>query len=217
MGKFEKIETAYLYPTLKCNLMCAMCVSSANLHESKYTDSEMTLKQYRKLINDLYSLGVRTFDISGGEPILRQDLLQILKEIKKNDGTKIVLVSNGTLWNRDFVKAEQLLEYLDDVHISIDSSDASVHDQIRGVEGTFASVCENVRRIREHGYQNVNINTVLSQQNYKDVYNILDMTHSLGCKSISFLKLLDVTESSRKMNNLLYQKDYLYVWNEMLK
>ena len=217
MNIVEKTDTVYLYPTLKCNLKCSMCVASANLHDGKYSSEELSLVQYKKLIFELYKQGTRIFDISGGEPLLRQDIIEILMEIKKYNDTNVFLVSNGTLWNKDFTYYQQLLLYVDKLYFSIDSSMPAVHDDIRGVEGTFEAVSESIKRIKGSGYQEIYVNTVLSQFNYKETIAILNMAYGLGCKGITFLKLLDVTESSKKMGLVLNEEEYTYVLDQIYK
>ena len=217
MNIVEKTDTVYLYPTLKCNLKCSMCVASANLHDCKYSSEELSLVQYKKLIFELYKQGTRIFDISGGEPLLRQDIIEILMEIKKYNDTNVFLVSNGTLWNKDFTYYQQLLLYVDKLYFSIDSSMPAVHDDIRGVEGTFEAVSESIKRIKGSGYQEIYVNTVLSQFNYKETIAILNMAYGLGGKGITFLKLLDVTESSKKMGLVLNEEEYTYVLDQIYK
>lgn len=199
MNLYECPETVYFYPTLKCNLCCQMCVSDANVLSGKCDEVELSLEQYKKLIYELYNMGVRTFDISGGEPLLRRDILEILMEIKKYDGVNVIMVSNGTLWRSGFEQYQRLLKYIDKLYISIDANDADTHDRIRGKRGTFEIAIKGVKKIVEFGYNNVYINTVITSLNYDKVYDILTMVSDLNCRGVSFLRLLEVSTESKAM------------------
>ena len=77
-------------------------------------------------------MGVRHFDISGGEPFLYRDLEPLVREIKSYPDTRIDLVSNGTLIASRYEKdIRRILEKVDQVFLSLDSMDADKHDSIR--------------------------------------------------------------------------------------
>lgn len=82
---------------MRCNLNCKMCYSGAYCDPNRAKLEDLTLETYKEIIKKLYNHGVRVFDISGGEPLLRSDLFEIIKEIKSYDDTTIYLVTNGTL------------------------------------------------------------------------------------------------------------------------
>ncbi len=208
-------KTAYLYPTLKCNLNCMGCISNANTRYKDFQYNELTLDEYKELIKKLYDLGVRTFDISGGEPFLRSDMFSILCYIKELENTKITLVTNGTLICKiDSVK--KIINLVDQLHISMDSGVAATHNYLRGTENAYQDAIHGLEFIQKFAERRANINMVLSKVNYKEIVSVLELALTYHCESITFLKFIDVTPSSKEMSAQLSLEDYVLVFEQIL-
>lgn len=76
--------------TYKCNLRCPYCEASAG----KAAENELTTEEVKGLIDDLNNMGVKRLLISGGEPLLRQDLIEIM-ELARRRNLELGLVTNG--------------------------------------------------------------------------------------------------------------------------
>ena len=111
--------------TSKCNLKCSHCYASFN-------DDELNTKEAKLIIEDLAEFGVPLILFSGGEPMLREDLIE-LAEFAKDNGMSCVLSTNGTLINEKNVESLTVFDY---VGVSIDGKE-EVHDSFRGVKGSF--------------------------------------------------------------------------------
>lgn len=183
---------AFLYPTLSCNLNCKMCYSRG-YNNSEETSCELSYEQYTSIIDKLISIGVSIFDISGGEPLLRNDILEICKYIKINSKSKIYFVSNGTLICKKFEVFRELLPYIDLLKISLDSPIPYKHNKIRGLNNAFQLTDSGIKMLIQEGFSNIGVNFVLMKSNYNDVINMLEYCLDLGIKSISLLQLLNVS------------------------
>ena len=107
-NRYLKIITSYLlgypfYPpdsvsiiiTNSCNLKCMMCDFWKDIQPAS---GGLTLNELKALFDDLKGLGTRMVQLTGGEPFLRKDLVQILREAKGR-GLETAAVTNGTLIN----------------------------------------------------------------------------------------------------------------------
>ena len=129
--------------TLKCNLKCIHCGSSAG----KARTNELTIKEALKLCKDLAEIDSKEVCFMGGEPFLRKEWYQLGKEVT-DLGMKLLVISNGFKIDNDIIsKLVKLQPY--GVSVSLDGATAKTHDHIRGVNGSFKKVmdktCETVR------------------------------------------------------------------------
>lgn len=115
--------------TNRCNLFCKHCYAFANSDKK----DELSLDEIKSISEELRKEGVKFVILSGGEPLLREDIYDIAK-ILKDKGFRIYLSTNGMLINEDNVK--EIKRRFDYVGISIDGKQ-EVHDIFRGKRGAF--------------------------------------------------------------------------------
>lgn len=102
-GFFESIEhplcTAYLHVTNICNLNCIGCYS---FDRTRNCSDKLSFDNIKYIVAQLAENGVRTITISGGEPLIRNDIVEIVKYMKEKAGIETVnLITNGTLYNEE--------------------------------------------------------------------------------------------------------------------
>ncbi len=176
--------------TERCNLACAHCYQ-----EGRRTD-EMPLGEIKAAIteieemlrawSDTYRIDFSpSFNITGGEPFLHQDIYEILEELRRRH-FEVYLLSNGTLITRE--KA-MLLAWLGikGVQVSIEGPE-EIHDSIRG-KGSFASSLNGICRLRDAGIK-VSLNVTLSDINAAHFREIIALSSSLGVQSLGFSRLV---------------------------
>jgi len=122
--------------TYQCNCRCRMC--------QRWNDprrNELTADEYASLAADLHAMGSHQISISGGEPLLRKDVFQIMADFAGR-GMSVNLCSNGLL----------LKKYADQVRnsgatcvtVSLDGASAASHDKIRGISGSYRRIEEGI-------------------------------------------------------------------------
>lgn len=130
-----------------CNLACSFCYADAKSKSVPYLGNTA---QSLKIIDRLASLNVVNLILSGGEPLLRQDLFDIVEYAKKKN-LFVGITTNGTLIGPQ--QASKLKNSgVDYVQISIESTVETEHDALRG-KGTFKKCLEAVRLLKEQGYR----------------------------------------------------------------
>jgi len=174
-------------PTGRCNLACLSCVKHASFYEkeSKKIKGEISKQKYLELINDASKLSVRKILISGGgEPFLRKDILDIIKEIKKNN-MEGEIITNGTLIHKNL--AEKLVKLSwDKLIISLDAPNKKANDYLR--TKSFDSVIKNIKNINnfkkkyKSSQPEITIAAVLSKKNYNLLFKMLKLSNELGAK-----------------------------------
>jgi len=155
--------------TSKCNLRCKHC----RVNEIEY---DMTLEEIDEVLNKLKDFKPRGVFLSGGEPLMRKDIVEIVKKTKVLAPITI-LNTNSLILNEKLLK-ELIDAGLDYIQISLDGIE-KIHDYIRG-SGTYKKVIEKMKLINKYQEQiNLHISSVISKQNldYMDefVNQIIDV------------------------------------------
>ena len=115
----------------------------------------------------------------GGEPLLREDLFDLIA-YAKSTGFTVFIATNGTLITKEVAKL--LREFDVGVVIGVDAMNPEIHDCIRGVEGAYDAVMEGIENcIAENLYLHLNI--VASRPNFDEIEKIIDYSDKIGVYS----------------------------------
>ncbi len=181
--------TVYFEPTSYCNLQCVYCYAEASTARGIHYSTENTKKLLESIMN--YP-SVKTIVFTGGEPLLRNDCLELAEYINQR-GIHPCILTNGLLINKYNVKRFKVFEK---VTISLDGHTKETHEKTRG-ENTFYKVVEAIKLLREQDI-NVCVTTVISKVNQEYIVEIMDFVKDkLDVKShnmsihISFGKGID--------------------------
>ncbi len=161
--------------TSRCNLKCIHCHAFGG--DASY--DELSKEEAMALIDQIASLDIRSLVFTGGEPLLREDLFELI-EYAKSLGFTVFIATNGTLITKAVAKL--LREFDVGVVIGLDAMNPEMHDHIRGVEGAFDAVIEGIENcIAEDLYLHLNI--VASRPNFDEIARIIDYGDRIGVYS----------------------------------
>ena len=131
--------------TQQCNLNCIHCYS---LSKNIRYHGELTTAEGKTLIKDIAEFKSPVILFSGGEPLMRPDIFELIDYAKKM-GMRAVLSTNGTLITKEV--ANRLFHLgLSYVGVSLDGVGA-VNDKFRGMNGAFDAALEGIRNCKEAG------------------------------------------------------------------
>jgi len=158
--------------TYECNLKCKHCYSSAGRSLKK----EMGREEALKVVSILGDFGVTTIAFSGGEPLVRSDIFDVLK-LCREYGIFTAIATNGTTLTRENIEKlkNSGVGYL---QISLDGASSKTHDSFRGVSGVFDRVIEGIRNAVESGIF-VEVATTVTKMNINEVGDIIDLCRKL--------------------------------------
>jgi Fe-coproporphyrin III synthase len=169
--------------TQRCNLKCVHCYSRS---EDKGYKNELTTEEGINLLNDLAEFGSPVVLFSGGEPLIRPDLLSLIKHATAL-GMRAVLSTNGTLI--DATMASKLKDMgLSYVGISLDGLN-DVHDAFRGVPGTYVRVLKAIQNCKSAGLK-VGLRFTINKRNFKEIAGIFDLVEQERIPRICFYHLV---------------------------
>jgi MoaA/NifB/PqqE/SkfB family radical SAM enzyme len=140
--------------TGRCNMKCVFCEWWKN------QIPELSTKKALKAIDAVCSLGIPFFDLSGGEPLLRQDLFIIAKRVASH-GCLVSMNTNGTLLTESNVS--KVANNFDTIVVSLDGP-REIHDKIRGVSGTYEKATNGIHLLKKKGVK-TGVNSVATPWN----------------------------------------------------
>lgn len=160
--------------TRSCNLACAHCRADA---EYTQYQGELSKQQIFDVIDDICSMCSPLFILTGGEPLLRDDIWDIIDHINERGG-KPVIGTNATLITDEI--AQNMHDHgIGRISVSVDFPDARRHDEFRGQPGAFDATVRGIRRSIAHGV-GVQVNTTVTKLNLDLLPQIHDLAVSLG-------------------------------------
>jgi 12,18-didecarboxysiroheme deacetylase len=169
--------------TRRCNLKCVHCYSGS---EDRDYEDEMSFEEGKALIDDLAEFGSPVILFSGGEPLIRRDILDLIRYAAEK-GRRAVLSTNGTLITE--ILATRLKELgLSYVGISLDGLE-TVHDSFRGVQGTFARVMRAIGNCKAAGLK-VGLRFTINKRNYQEIDGVFDLVEKEDIPRICFYHLV---------------------------
>ena len=154
--------------TRRCNLRCMHCYSASC--DVDY-DGELRTKEAKDMIDSLGRLGSPVILFSGGEPLTRPDLPELMRHAK-DIGLRVVISTNGTLLSDVFLSESKKIG-LSYIGVSIDGLQ-EVNDEFRGVDGTFHMALDGMRRAKEKGLK-VGLRFTINKKNFHEIDRIFDL------------------------------------------
>lgn len=169
--------------TRKCNLQCVHCYNDSGPDK---TCNDISTADAKAVIADLAGFGVPSILFSGGEPLLRHDLFELM-EYAVGKGLRTVISSNGTLIGVD--KATEIKRLgVSYAGISLDGI-GSINDKFRGVTGAFERAVQGIRNCQNAGVR-VGLRLTLTRRNVQDVEGLFDFFEAEGVERVCFYHLV---------------------------
>jgi len=176
-----------LVVTYRCDLACDFC----DLPRRGNRQTELGTEEMKGVLDGFSDLGVLGVGITGGEPLLRKDTLEIARH-GADLGMLMHLNTNGTFVTPDVARAVAD-SGISSVNISLDGPDASTHDRIRGRDGSFARVLRAAARlcaVPKRRFR-VAITCALGEDNADQFEPLLDRARDLGVDRVGFIPIHD--------------------------
>ena len=167
--------------TAACDLSCQYCRASAS-HEPD--QGELDTDEAKRFVESIAPRKPMLI-LSGGEPLLRPDLFQIIR-LAVSLGIRVSLASNGTLITPELAK-EIADSGVSRVSISLDGADAAMHDLGRG-QGSFKRSIKGIENLR--GRVDFQINFTVTRKNQSELIRIFDLAEKLGAAALHIFFLV---------------------------
>ncbi|MCE3284876.1 MAG: cyclic pyranopterin monophosphate synthase [Steroidobacteraceae bacterium] len=178
----------------RCNFRCPYCMPQSTFHD-KYrflkSAERLTFEEIARLGRLAAGLGVRKLRLTGGEPLLRSGLPELVSELSTIEGIEdVALTTNGVLLAQH--AAELKGNGLHRVTVSLDSLDETVFTEMSGGFGGLAQVLQGIEAALEAGLRPVKVNTVVQRgRNDHTVLDVLERFRGTGV-TVRLIEYMDV-------------------------
>jgi radical SAM protein with 4Fe4S-binding SPASM domain len=154
-------NTVHWTSTYNCNFYCKHCEANAgDMHVP-----ELSTKEICDVITELGNMNIKMFSITGGEPLVRKDIFQVIRHVL-DTGMRYGIASNGYLVTKFEDEFREMVPY--DYFTSIDGLEKT-NDEIRGRDGAFRKSIEALEFFKSLGVKHRLVNTVVIPDNIEQL------------------------------------------------
>jgi len=193
--------------TRRCNLNCVHCRSASTMNSF---DTAFNTDEAKKFIDDVVSFASPVVVLSGGEPLLREDLFEIAS-YGTEKGLRMCIATNGSLVT-DEICLKMKASGIRMVSMSLDGSNPATHDNFRSQPGAFEGVERAAALFNKHGIEFL-INSSFTKRNQKEIPDVMKVAKRLGAKAWYMFMIVPTGRGEEIMSELISKEDY----EELLK
>jgi radical SAM protein with 4Fe4S-binding SPASM domain len=203
-GLFEKIAKSeeglptpffgFIEVTRKCPTLCRVCA----IDTGRGSEDVLTLAEIRRIIDEFKEIGIKFVALTGGDPLVRSDLIEILDYIRGKGlapgfSTSLVTLKDDAARAIGAIGAQ--------VQVSLDGSSPAVNDYNRG-EGSFEKAMQGINLLNKHNVQ-FRIAFCIMKHNVGDIPAMIKLGEKVGAKEVAFRKI-------KPLGRALKLKDEVY-------
>lgn len=188
--------------TRRCNLACKHCRAVAEDHPY---ENELDTRASFRLLDQIKQVGDPIIILTGGEPLLRDDIFDITAYGTKL-GLRMVMAPNGTLITKE--TAQKMKDSgIKRISVSLDGSTPETHDTFRGLENAFENSIRGIKIAKAAGIE-FQINTTITKTNLDQIPKILDLAQNLGAVAHHIFLLVPTGRGKYIVDTEINAKEY---------
>ena len=210
-----ELRNLFLEVTLKCNARCEHCGSSCGDKIVKDEIEAKYIKKTLKEISEKYDTSKIMLDVTGGEPLLRKDLFELM-EYATNLGFHWGIATNGMLIDKKM--ADNLHKYkLETVSISIDGL-KKTHETFRKVPNSFDKIINGIKLLQKNdNIKCLQVTTVANKKNFHELDELYILLKELGIKNWRVVSCDPIGRAEDNLDILLDKSQYKELFDFIIK
>lgn len=192
--------------TLTCNAKCKHCGSSA---EKKKYEGELTTeeikKAFKQIATDMDASKI-LINVTGGEPLVRKDLAEVMEYANKELGFMWGMTTNGILLNDENIEKLKKAN-METISVSIDGLEKT-HNEFRGVENSYNIIIENIKKLKKAGFvKHIQVTTVFHKNNINEIEELYQIMKELELDSWRLISIDPIGRANENSQLLLDGQD----------
>ncbi len=203
----HELKSLAIEITDRCNLNCEHCyMSSVDCARSEKNSTKDWLLFFDRLEADFGNKVL--IQITGGEPLLREDIFEILEYLNKL-GFRVTMVTNGTLLNEE--KIAMLSKYVSSISISLDGF-MEAHNYLRS-SNVYDRVVDNIKLLKNLNFKYLTIKTTVYKKNLNSLKEFYKFIQNLNIDNWHFFAMEPIGRGQRSKDFVLSRDEYLELCN----
>ena len=192
--------------TLTCNAKCKHCGSSA---EKRKYEGELTTEEiknaFKQISQDMDATKI-WIDVTGGEPLMRKDLCEVMEYATNELGFRWGMTSNGILLNDENIEKLRKAN-MESISISIDGLEET-HNKFRGVPNSYNIIIDNIKKLKKANFLKIiQVTTVFHKENINQIKQLYNIMLSLGIDSWRLVSMDPIGRANENQDLLLNGED----------
>ena len=163
--------------TSRCNFQCKFCFNRISFAKRGHGGKEMTTDYVKKVIDSIKKAGIPIVRFTGGEPMLRSDLIDLIRYAKSKK-LEVRLNTNGFLI-KSYNEAKRLAENIDYVLFSMHTYDSKKDEKITGVKGSFEKKLRAIKWLKKAGIKTIRVSTIATLDNIRNLEKFYELFKKL--------------------------------------
>lgn len=197
--KFQNKIDAPLYVVLnitnKCNLRCLHCFNNSPTSTKSFCE-ELDDNQIIKVVKELGEMKVANVCFSGGEPLMKKQLLFNCLRVLEPKNIRTSIVTNGTLIDEQTAEMIKVLG-VKEVQVSLDGCNEDTHEKLRQVKGCFNLALRGIKNLCHCGIT-TSVSYTLNKWNVKEVGLLIKKLKDMPISGFNIRPLLEIGEASKE-------------------
>lgn len=178
-------ESVWIHVSSRCNLACEFCYSSA----SKNQGFNLENSKIREMLTQIPEEFRTEVIISGGEPFLYKDLIQLIKELKVTlKYREVRIITNGTVGHDAY---GEIKDYIDSIQFSVDGVTSDINDLSRGT-GAYDKMVSGLKTASEVGFKSLLISFTTTKLNCSEMISLPEFAFKYNVNQIHISRLMPV-------------------------
>jgi MoaA/NifB/PqqE/SkfB family radical SAM enzyme len=209
INTIKNLTTVHWLITEKCNESCKFCYGI-------FRNNHISLKDAKKIVNFLKSIGITKIKFTGGEPLLYPYLKEVILYAKKL-GIHTHIHTNGLLVDDKFIEfVTKHFDMNDDFSLSLDGSTEEIQTAVTRPKGHFSKNITILKKLKDKKFP-ISVKTLVCKINYNDIINLGRLLSDYKVDWVLFeFRPLERGKKNRKMFEISH-KQYISVTNDITK
>jgi len=182
----------------KCNFDCNFCFNRASFAHEGHHGEGLKKEEAKKMIDGFKEAGVSDVRFTGGEPLLRSDIFELIKYAKEK-GLGVKLNTNGSLI-KNYKTAEKLAKYLNYILFSMHTYDSQKDEEITGFKGSFQRKVRAIKWLKKAGIKTIRISTIGTRDNLLNLEKFYKLLKELKIDLWAVNRLIPVQAEKEGFN-----------------
>ncbi|MBU1109725.1 MAG: radical SAM protein [Candidatus Riflebacteria bacterium] len=196
-NKVSQLHTIYYYASGSCNLRCRHCWIEPGFSDAAAADSYTPFALLRPVFEEAKTLGLCSVKLTGGEPFLYPEIDDIIESLI-NMKLRVTIETNGTLLNPQ--RVESLAGHGIFVAVSLDGAAKATHESLRGVEGCYDKLLQNMALMQKAGIR-YQVIFSLHKKNAGELADAIKLAISMGAGSFKINPINDLGRADKMKSN----------------
>ena len=195
----------------RCNFNCKFCFNKNSFAKQGRDIKTFTTSQVKKIINTIAKAEVKIVRFTGGEPLLRKDIFELM-EYAKSKGLKVRLNTNGSLINNKGV-VKKLNNLISSILIPIESYNDKEESLITGHQHSLEKKIKAIKLLKKEGLMTIRAGTVATKESIRNLEKIFKLVQALKLDDWEVYRPIPVPENKFPIS----RKDVRILVNKLIK